>query len=89
MCNIHRCVIKNGKLTPATKVFRGISNMALPKVFWEKNEFGVRGGVENAFMSTTLDRGVAMGYASGGKTAGIVFEIQQGTVHNTQTCDCT
>ena len=30
--------------------------------------------------STTLDRNVAMGYASGSNAAGIVFEIVQGMV---------
>ena len=55
--------------------------MALPAAFWEPNEFHVRGGVENAFMSTTLDRVVAMGYASGGgDRMGIVIEVQQGMV---------
>ena len=33
--------------------------MALPETFWEPNHFGVRGGVKNAFMSTTVDRDVA------------------------------
>ena len=27
--------------------------MALPKEFWEANQFGVRGGVENAYMSSS------------------------------------
>ena len=50
--------------------------------FWEPNEYGVRGGVEGAFMSTTLDRSVAMGYASGDKDRmGIVIEAQQGQVN--------
>ena len=44
---INSAVIKLGKLTKATKVYRGISGMALPKEFWEENAFGVRGGVEN------------------------------------------
>ena len=39
--------------------------MALPAHFWLANEYNVRGGVENAFMSTTLEPGVAMGYAAG------------------------
>ena len=56
--------------------------MALPDEFWHANDFGVRGGVENAFMSTTLNRNVAMGYASGDKaTMGIVIEAQQGQVN--------
>ena len=79
---INSAVIKLGKLTKATKVYRGISGMALPKEFWDENEFGVRGGVENAFMSTTLERHVAMGYASGdGAKTGIVIEVQQGMVN--------
>ena len=64
------------------QVYRGISGKALPKEFWDANDFGVRGGVENAFMSTTLDRTVAMGYASGDETKmGIVIEVQQGQVN--------
>ena len=65
------------KLTRAAKVYRGIANKALPAKFWEKNEFGVCGGVEAAFMSTTIMRDVAMGYAGEG-SAGVVFEIQTG-----------
>ena len=63
-------------------MYRGISGMALPKEFWEPNEdSGVRGGVESAFMSTTLDRSVAMGYASSDKSRmGIVIEARQGQV---------
>ena len=53
-----------------------MAGMALPDEFWHESEFGVRGGVENAFMSTTLDDQVAMGYASGSDKAGIVFEVQ-------------
>ena len=64
------------------QVYRGIAGMALPGAFWRANEFGVRGGVESAFMSSTLDRNVAMGYASGDKaTMGIVIEAQQGQVN--------
>jgi hypothetical protein len=39
------------------------------------------GGVEAAFMSTTLDRSVAMGYAAGSKATGIVLELPQGMVN--------
>ena len=53
--------------------------MALPNEFWNPNEFGVCGGVECGLMSSTLDRDVAMGYASGDKAkTGIVIECQQG-----------
>jgi len=54
----------------------------LPNEFWDANEHGVKGGIELAFMSTTLDRKVAKSFASGtGKdTPSIVFEIQMGMV---------
>ena len=52
----------------------------LPKEFWEANEFGVKGGIESAFMSTTLNEKVAISYASSGNGTGFVFEIQQGMV---------
>ena len=75
---INSAIIKLGKLTMATKVYRGISGMALPKEFWEPNEYGVKGGVESAFMSTTLEREVAMGYAAGDRSRmGVVIEVLQ------------
>ena len=80
---INSAIIKLGKLTHATKVYRGIAGMALPPEFWRPNEYGVRGGVEGAFMSTTTSRQVAMGYAAGGTSSkfGIVIEVQQGMVN--------
>ena len=39
------------KLTKCRKVYRGIAGLALPKQFWEPNEYNVKGGVENGFMS--------------------------------------
>ena len=56
------------------------SGRVLPKEFWEGNEFGVKGGIESAFMSTTLNEKVAISYASSGNGTGFVFEIQQGMV---------
>ena len=78
--SINSSIVKLGKLTLANKVYRGIAGMKLPDQFWTPNEFGVRGGVEQAFMSTTTEMSVAMGYASGGRGAGIVIEVQQGMV---------
>ena len=53
--------------------------MSLPEAFWNANEHGVKGGIDGAFMSTTMDKEVALQYAaSGGR--GIVFEIQQGMI---------
>ena len=80
---INSAIVKLSKLTYASKVYRGIHNRVLPKQFWEANEYGVRGGIEAAFMSTTTDKEVALGYARGGgdaSAAGIVFEVQQGMV---------
>ena len=76
---INSAIIKLGKLTKATKVYRGIAGMALPDDFWKPNEHEVRGGVEPAFMSTTRDEKVAMDYAAGdGSRMGVVIETQQG-----------
>ena len=52
---------------------------ALPTEFWKANDYGVRGGIEAAFMSTTANRDVAMQYAKGGGK-GVVIEIQQGMI---------
>ena len=65
------------------QVYRGLSGMVLPQQFWETNEFGVKGGVESAFMSTTRDKGVAVAYANSQRAKGgpgFIFEIQQGMV---------
>jgi hypothetical protein len=77
---INSSIVKLAKLAVAAKVYRGVSGRVLPAEFWRPNEFDVRGGVEGAFMSTTLDREVAMSYAGRSGSAGFVFEIQQGMV---------
>jgi len=51
----------------------------LPDEFWTANAFGVRGGVEYAFTSTTTNREVALKYASTSKV-GMVLEVQMGMV---------
>ena len=66
------------------KVYRGVSGFGLPKILTEKNEHNVIGGVEFAFLSTTLDRDVAMKYARGhanpASGLGVVLEITPGLV---------
>ena len=52
---INSGIVKTSKLTFASKVYRGVSGMALPDAFWQANSHGVRGGIEGAFMSTTKD----------------------------------
>ena len=76
---INSAIVKIGKLTRATKVYRGISGRGLPRQFWTANAFDVAGGVETAFMSTSTDRAVALGYAGGDDhSPGILIEVQQG-----------
>jgi len=84
---INSAIVKLSKLTYACKVYRGVNGRVLPEQFWRANEYGVRGGIEGAFMSTTVDREVAMSYAQGSAvgssttlTPGFIFEIQQGMV---------
>jgi HEAT repeat protein len=77
---INSSIVKLSKLTTATKVYRGISGGRLPKHFRVANEYGVRGGIDPAFMSTTLDRAVALGYAASSGGPGVVLSIQQGMV---------
>lgn len=76
---INSGIVKSGKIMTATKVYRGISGGLLPQEFWEANKYNIRGGVEYAFMSTTLEKSVAMQYASSG-AVGTVFEIQMGMI---------
>ena len=57
---INSCIIKTSKLTRAVKVYRGIAGAELPPTFWTPNEYNVRGGIESAFLSTTVKRQVAV-----------------------------
>lgn len=61
------------------KVYRAPGG-ALPNSFWARDPHtGVQGGLELAFMSTTVDKEEAMKYAR--RAPGmILFEIQQGFV---------
>ena len=63
------CILKLSRIHCITKVYRGIKNGILPASFLEPNKYGVRGGVEYGFMSTTTDRLVAFSYAGIAKKA--------------------
>ena len=63
---INSACVKLSKVMTAQKVYRGVSGGTLPAEFWQKNEWNVAGGVEFAFMSTTLDKSVALHYAGSG-----------------------
>ena len=60
---INSAIGKLSKLTPAAPCYRGVVGV-LPREFWEPNVHNIRGGVEPSFMSTTLDRDVALEYAA-------------------------
>ena len=81
---INSCVIKLSKLTKAQKVWRGIKDAKLPPEFWVPNHFGIKGGIEFGFSSTTTDRAQAMHYAHGAShkegDAMTIFEMQMGMV---------
>ena len=51
---INSAIVKASKLTRVGKVYRGVAGGVLPERFWVPNEQGVRGGGENAFLSTGL-----------------------------------
>ena len=79
---LNSAIVKLSKLTVARKVYRGVAGGYLPATFLAPNEYGVRGGIDVAFMSTTLDKDVALRYAaqSGTERPGVCFCIQQGMV---------
>jgi hypothetical protein len=77
---INSAIVKLSKLTYASAVYRGVAGGRLPAHFRVANEYGVRGGIDPAFMSTTTDRNVALTYASSSGGPGVVFSIQQGMV---------
>ena len=56
---INSSIVKLGKLTQLTKVYRGVEGMMLPDSFWKPNEYGAKGGIEGAFMSTSTKRDVS------------------------------
>jgi hypothetical protein len=77
---INSAIVKLSKLTKASTVYRGVHDVVLPDQFWTPNMYGVRGGIDRGFLSTTLVRKEAMQYAADGKTAHLLFEIQQGMI---------
>ncbi len=74
---ISSAVVKLSRLTRATVVYRGVAGGELPRAFIEEDEHAIRGGIELAFMSTSLHKDVAQDYARDAR-GGLVFVIQQG-----------
>jgi hypothetical protein len=83
---INSMVVKASKLTKVSRVYRGVSGGVLPDAFWTANEYGVRGGVERAFVSTSYDRAEALSYSCVNENRpAIIFEIEMGMVN--RGCD--
>ena len=72
------CVLKLSKLTVAACVYRGLCGKLLPAAFWRPDKYGLSGGVEYGFMSTTVDLSQARHYAKG--SASTIFEMRMGMV---------
>ena len=77
---INSAIVKLSKLTETGKVWRGVSGGRLPEGFRIANAYGVKGGIEAGFMSTTKNKDVAMGYAASRGGPAVVFEAQQGMI---------
>ena len=77
---INSAIVKLSKLTETGKVWRGVSGGRLPEGFRHANDYGVKGGIEAGFMSTTKDKAVAMAYAASRGGPAVVFEAQQGMI---------
>ena len=83
---INSAVIKLGKLTRATKVYRGISKRTLPAELQRPNADNVRGGVEFGFTSCSLERDEALQYARSASSDGaavttpILMEMEMGMI---------
>ena len=68
----------NSRIQVACPVYRGYTRFRLPEGFWKKNEFGIAGGVEFGFLSTTAERAQAVHYAQG--QASLIFESLMGMI---------
>jgi len=75
---INSCIIKMSKLMKAQPIYRGSTRAKLPHTFLHADAFGIKGGIEYAFTSTTVEREQAMHYAQG--AASTVFEMEMGMI---------
>lgn len=78
---INSAVVKLAHLTPVATVYRGVAGH-LPSAFLERNEQGVLGGVDVAFLSASRSREVAVGDRAGTERAAhqqpVVLEMHMG-----------
>ena len=82
---VSSCVLKLSKLAVATKVYRGLKGASLPPNFFRPNKYGICGGVELGFTSTSRNKAEALAYATSaakGKAVSCptIFEMDQGMV---------
>ena len=74
---INSGILKLKPLTQAGHVYRGLHGRSIPDELKTPDHNNVRGGVELGFLSTTLDRRVAMQYA---RDSGTIFELEMGLI---------
>ena len=86
---INSGILKLSRLQPASPVFRGASALKLPRRFLQHDSHNTRGGVEFGFMSTTLERDVALHYAKSGnpQAPSTVIESSMGMVDRGASLD--
>jgi hypothetical protein len=85
---LNSAVLKISRTQPAQKVYRGSRGGVLPGTFWAPNDQNVRGGVELGFLSTTLNREVAMAFAKSENKPSLLFEIQMGMIDRGAAVRC-
>ena len=80
---INSGILKLARLQELKIVYRGIGGRILPDIFRFPSKFGGKGGVEYGFMSCSLERHIALGYASGdgGNMRGTLLELRMGLFH--------
>ena len=79
---INSGVIKLSRLQPACEVYRGLKGLKLPRSFVTANSHNVRGGVENSFLSATLDFEEARKYSCAGPgEPSVLFRMRMGMVN--------
>ena len=68
------------KVPQGRKVYRGLGGIILDEKWFTPDQRGTRGGVEFGFLSTTLNRHVALEYSGVKMNRGIILEIDVGAI---------
>ena len=85
---LYGAVLKLSYLSKKGTVYRGVneSKLRLHEKFWKPHADDFSGGVELAFMSTSLDEKVAVEYAKKGSSSGISNESSSGSGSGSSIC---